>query len=115
MTDRPKTTRRRKPSPVTVFAASAAMFLAALGFLGFQLAQGRDPALGTSVNVAEKPQRPELIVRRIIKRRVVTTVVPTPVTAAAASPVSGAAPTSSYSAPVAVAAPAPAPVVSASS
>jgi len=118
MTDRVRTTRRSKPSAFTVFAASAALFFAALGFLAYQLAQGRDPALGASVTVADTPKRPVVTVRRIIKRRVVTTVVPAPV-AAATTVSSAAAPATGYSAPAAVAAPAPAPapapVVSASS
>ncbi|MBK8294532.1 MAG: FAD:protein FMN transferase [Solirubrobacterales bacterium] len=45
MTDRPKTTRRRKPSPVTVFAASAAMFLAALGFPWLPVGPGPRPGI----------------------------------------------------------------------
>ena len=55
---------------------SAALFLAALGFLAFQLAQGRDPSLGADALTTSKPQRPVVTVRRIIKRQVITTVVP---------------------------------------
>jgi hypothetical protein len=105
-----------------VFAVSAALFIAALGFLAYQLAQGRDPALGSSATVADKPKRPVITVRRIIKRRVITTVVPAP--EPSATPVSsGAAPSGTYSAPsaapapapTAAPAPAPAPAVTASS
>ncbi|MGK2956045.1 MAG: hypothetical protein ACSLFI_10295 [Solirubrobacterales bacterium] len=114
MTDRSRAVKRRKPSPVAVFLASAALFLGSLGFLSYQLAQGKDPALGTSVASVEKPKRPVVTVRRIIKRRVITTVVPAP--AATSIPVSsGSAPSSSYSAPAPVAvAPAPAPVTASS-
>ena len=97
---------------------SAALFLGSLGFLSYQLSQGNDPALGASVASVQKPKRPVVVKRRIIKRRVVTTVVPAP-TAVVSTPVSGSStPTSTYSAPTTVAAapaPAPAPVVSASS
>lgn len=114
MTDQARAIRRRKPPAVRVFMASTALFLVALVFLSYQLAQGEDPALGSSVAKVDKPKRPVVTVRKIIKRRVVTTVVPV----AAAVPVSsGAAPTSSssYSAPVAIAAaPAPAPVTASS-
>lgn len=114
MTDTPAR-RRRKPSPVAVFVTSAALFLAALGFLAFQVAQGRDPSLGPDALVAAKPQRPVVTVRRIIKRRVITTVIPAETGTAGSSPGSystGSAPPAVTTAP----APAPAaPVVTASS
>jgi hypothetical protein len=107
MTDPARPARKRKPSPLTVFVTSAALFFAALGFLAYQLAQGHDPALGSGATMAEKPKRPVVTVRRIIKRRVITTLVPAPeVTSTPVS--SGAAPTGTYSAPSTTAAPAPA-------
>ncbi len=75
MTDRPAR-KRRRPSPVAVFATSAVLFLSALGFLSFQLAQGNDPSLGAGPLTAGTARQPDVIVRRIIKRHVVTTVVP---------------------------------------
>lgn len=114
MTDSPAR-RRHKPSPVTVFVTSATLFLGALGFLAFQLAQGSDPSLGAGALTADKPQRPVLTVRRIIKRHVITTVVP----AENGTTVSSADSPPTVSAPPAVTsipAPAPAaPVVTASS
>lgn len=115
MTERPAR-KRRKPSPVAVFVTSATLFLAALGFLAFQLAQGRDPSLGAGALTADKPQRPVVTVRRIIKRHVITTVVPaetgsTLASAGSTSTAPAPAPVTSAPAP----APAPAPVVTASS
>ena len=99
-----------------VFMASTALFLVALVFLSYQLAQGKDPALGASVAKVYKPERPVVTVRKIVKRRVITTVVPAAPSAATSTPVSsGSAPTSTYSAPAPVAvAPAPAPVTASS-
>ncbi len=114
MTDGPAR-RRREPSPVTVFVTSATLFLGALCFLAFQLAQGSDPSLGAGALTADKPQRPVVTVRRIIKRHVITTVVP----AETGTTVSSAGSSSTVPAPPAVTstpAPAPAaPVVTASS
>ncbi len=116
--------RRRKPSPMVVFLASAALFASALGFLSYQLAQGRDPSLGAGALTAGKTQRPEVKVRKIIKRHVITTVVPAETGTAvssAGSPSTGSAPVPATSAPAPAPAPspapapAPAPVVTASS
>ena len=113
MTDR-AVRKRRKPSPVTVFAVSGALFLAALGFLAMQLARGNDPSLGAGALASTKPQRPVVIVRKVIRRRVITTVVP----AQSGGTVYAAGGYSSSTAPTVAAAPAPAPaapVVTASS
>ena len=116
MTDQARAIKRRKPPAMRVFVASAALFLVALVFLSYQLAQGKDPALGASVAKVYKPERPVVTVRKIVKRRVITTVVPAAPSAATSTPVSsGSAPTSTYSAPAPVAvAPAPAPVTASS-
>jgi hypothetical protein len=91
---------------VAVFAATATLFLAALGFLAFQLADGKDPSLGAAAVTSSKPERPVVVVRRIIKRHVITTVVPSQ--APAAVPASSSY-SSGYSAPAVSSAPAPAP------
>ncbi len=115
MIDRTRAIRRRKPPAMRVFKASTTLFLVALVFLSYQLAQGKDPALGSSVAKVDKPKRPVVTVRKIVKRRVITTVVPAPSTATSTPVSSGAAPTSTYSAPAPVAvAPAPAPVTASS-
>ena len=115
MTDQARAIKRRKPPAMRVFMASAALFLVALVFLSYQLAPGKDPALGASVAKVYKPKRPVVTVRKIVKRRVITTVVPAPSTATTTPVSSGSAPTSTYSAPAPVAvAPAPAPVTASS-
>lgn len=117
MTDQARATRRLKPPAIRVFMASAALFLVALAFISYQLAQGKDPALGASVAKVYKPKRPVVTVRKVVKRRVITTVVPAPSSSVSTPVSSGSAPTSSYSAPAPVAvapAPAPAPVTASS-
>lgn len=116
--------RRGKPSAIPVFSALAALIVGSFAYLTVELARGNDPALGPDGIAAVTPKRPTII-RKVIKRKVVTTVVPAP----AASPsytgssssyggyssggTSYSAPSTSYSAPAP--APAPAPVVTASS
>jgi hypothetical protein len=74
-------------------------------FLTYQLAVGGDPALGAKASAAA--DRRPVVIRRVVKHRIVTTVVPTP----------GPSSVSSASAPAAPApvAPAPAPVVTSAS
>lgn len=127
MTTTESTPPRRKPrrrlSAIPVFAAMAVLFLATFVFLTLELIGGRDPALGSKALDSVKPERPVVVVRKVIKRRVITTVVPSdPVISASGSTgtysggySSGA---STYVAPATTTvapAPAPAPVVSSAS
>lgn len=114
---------RRKPAALPVFAAMAAIFLATFAFLLFELIGGRDPALGAGALASARPERPELIIRKVIKRKVITTVVPESQSAASSGSTGGYVQGysgSTYSAPAATTtapapAPAPAPVVSSAS
>jgi hypothetical protein len=49
-----------------------ALFGATFAFLVYQLSGGRDPSLGAAV--APRP----VLVRQVVKRRVITTIIPTP-------------------------------------
>jgi hypothetical protein len=92
---------------------SVAGFAVLFGFLAGQLRSGNDPALGSgSTAAAGKPQK--VLVRRVIRRRVVTTVIPSasPQGSGGASVSTSAAPAVTSSAP---AAPAPAPVTTSAS
>jgi hypothetical protein len=114
--------RKGKPSAIPVFAALAALTVGTFAYLTAELASGKDPALGPDAITAVTPKRPTII-RKVIRRKVVTTVVPAPTASpsytAGSSSYGGyssggtsySAPSTSYSAP----APAPAPVVTASS
>ena len=61
---------RRKPGGALVFWASAALFAVLFALLTFQLSAG---TTGTTTTAARPVQ-----VRKVIKRRIVTTVVPSP-------------------------------------
>jgi hypothetical protein len=107
------TTERRRPAKLPawpVAAGTAGTFLAALAFLAGQVRDGRDAALGPAEPVAAK--RPEeVVVRRIIRRVVITE----PAPRAAAPAAGGGAPASGGAAPApsAPAPSAPAPAASA--
>ena len=119
------TTERRRPAklPAWPVAASAVgTFLAALAFLAGQVRDGRDAALGPAEPAAATAAPRPVVVRRIIRRVVITE--PAPSAAAPAS--GGAAPAASApvlsapgpaaSAPTPAApAPAPAPLTTRSS
>jgi hypothetical protein len=114
--------RRRKPSALPVAAGSLAAFFGLFGFMAYQLRTGHDPALGAQVASAPVAPTKRVIVKRIERRIVVTTILPpregsddgqtVAVQTAPSAPVVTAAP----SAPVVVqqsapaAAPAPAPI-----
>ena len=117
--------RRRVPFWPTVLA-SLAIFAVVFEFLAFQLRAGHDPALGAPTAAVETKQRPNVVQRRIIQRRVVHlparisqpatgtgtstgTVSPPPSSAPAPAPVPPPAPA------VPAPAPAPAPVTTSSS
>jgi hypothetical protein len=100
--------KRRRPSPGLIIVTSTLAFLALFAFLSYRLGAGKDPALGGKA-AASGPKK--VLVRRIIQKRVITTVVPS-----AGSGGGLGATVSSPSAPV-VSAPvsvAPAPVTSSS-
>jgi hypothetical protein len=95
--------QRRVPGLPTVLA-SAACFLVVFEFLAFQLRSGRDPALGgNEASAVALRQRPVVIHRRIIVRRVVEAA-----PAGSGLPVRAGAPGSSTASSSSAAAPAPA-------
>jgi hypothetical protein len=112
-------TERRRRSLWTTVTLSVGAFLIVLSLLAWQLHSGEDPALAASK--AGQTARKHVIVRKVVRRVVVTRVVPAP--APSSTPASSAgstsggspapaapAPAQSVSAPVAPApAPAPAP------
>jgi hypothetical protein len=117
MTDRPAagraaTTRRR--SALAVGWSTVAIFLAVLTGLALQLRSGHDPALGADTSAAPATTAPrQVLVRRIVEKRVVVHVVPAtsqpgspPAPTPAPAPAPSVVVTSSPPAP----APAPAPV-----
>jgi hypothetical protein len=95
----------RRPSALPTVAAALALFFVAFEFLAFQLRTGNDPSLAS----AQGP-RPQ-VVRKVVRRKVVTDVVPGGSGKGGATTVSGPATVSSTPAP----APAPAPVVTSTS
>ena len=109
--------RRRKPSALPVAAGSVAAFLGLFGFMAYQLRTGHDPALGAQAASTPVAPAKRVVVKRIERRIVVTTILPpreegddgqtVGIQAAPSAPVVTAAP----SAPVVVqqSAPAPAP------
>jgi hypothetical protein len=79
-----------RPSGAHVFWASILLFAALFALLTYRFAVGQDPSLAGATAAAPQPVQ----VRKVIKRRVVTTIVPTP----GANTVSaGPASSSSYS------------------
>lgn len=97
----PRRPTPRRPRPTTVIWGSVGLFAVLFAFLTSQLATSG----GTSTSAAPR----KVLIRRIVKRRVVTRIVPAP------GPNSvSAGPTSTSAAPV-VAAPAAAPVTTSAS
>ncbi len=82
----------RRPGAAPVFWATALTFAALFAFLTYQLSIGKDPSLSAT---ASRPVE----VRKVIKRRVVTTIVPSP---GANTVTSSPATSSSYSSAAAV-------------
>lgn len=76
-----------------MFWASTLLFAALFAFLTYQFSIGKDPSLSGAT--ATRPVQ----VRKVIKRRIVTTIVPTP---GANTVTSGPATSSSYSSGAAV-------------
>ena len=83
MTER---TRARRPGPAVVIWGSIALFVVIFALLTAQLAASQPPA-----------PRP-IVVRQLVKRRVVTTIVPTPghSTVTTSGQVAGSIPVSEY-------------------
>jgi hypothetical protein len=109
-------TEHRSPTKgPPVLWLSLATFLVVLTVLAIRMSRGEDPAVGAGGAAPAQPRR--VLVRRIVKRVVVTHVIPppvveyiSPVPAAGATPAAAAAPATS---PVPSRAAAPAPVASA--
>ncbi len=99
-----KAARRRRPGPGAVIWGSVAAFAVLFGFLTAQLRGGNDPAIGATGATTGKAGK--VLVRRVIHRRVVTTVIPASSGGAGGTSVSSSsAPTVTASAPAAPAAP----------
>jgi hypothetical protein len=86
--------RAGRPSLAPVFWGSISLFAVLFAFLTFQLTAGRDPSLAAAGGASPRP----VVLRKVVKRRVVTTVVPTPgATSVSSGPVTtSSAPLSSY-------------------
>jgi hypothetical protein len=81
-----------------VAAATLATFIVVFAVLAIQLRNGNDPALGAGPAAAPVPKR--VLVHRIVKRVVVTTIIPPRVRAAAPGASSASSPAVAASAPV---------------
>jgi uncharacterized membrane protein YgcG len=73
MTERSQAARRgrRRDGLVHVLTASAAIFMALFAFLGVQMREGKDPALGARKVADVQAPRRRVTVRRVIEQRVV--------------------------------------------
>ena len=94
--------------PGLVFSGAIALFAVTFGFLTYQLRSGNDPSLGAQ---AQAVQPRPVLVRKVIKHRIITRVVPTAGASGTTVSTSAAPVTSSATA----AAPAPAPVTTGAS
>lgn len=95
---------RRRPSALPTVAAALALFIVAFEFLAFQLRSGNDPSLAAALTPRSQ------VIRRVLRTKVVTDVVPSGARRGTTT-TSAPAPLSATPAP----APAPAPVVTATS
>jgi len=109
------TERGGRPKGPPVLWLSLATFLVVLAVLAIRMSRGEDPAVGAGEPAPAQPRR--VLVRRIVKRVVVTHVIPPPIvdrvapsSASGATSTAAAGPTAPARAPVASA---PAPVASA--
>ncbi len=103
-----RATSNRRPGPGMVISGAFALFAVTFGFLTYQLRSGNDPSIGAQA-LAGKP-RPELV-RKVIKHRIITRVVPT----AGASGTSVSTNAAPVTASVAAGSSAPAPVTTGAS
>jgi hypothetical protein len=74
--DAPGAGARRRPrsqrSAAVAYGGSAVAFVAVLGALAWQVAAGRDPAIGAGEPAAGAAPAKRVVVRRIVRRVVVT-------------------------------------------
>ena len=103
-----------RPRPVATLAAGVAVFVAVLVLLAWQVRSGRDPALGAAKTARVAPAPRRVLVKKVVRRVIVTKVVQTddgPVLVASTAPAPAASSgTTVQSAPAVVySAPAPAP------
>jgi cytoskeletal protein RodZ len=115
-TPAPKRPRRRNKTILPVAAASMVAFLGLTGFLGAQMAEGKDPLVGSGKQATAQVQAAN-VKKVIITRKVIVKKDAAP---AASGGTAAATPAATYSAPVqqsapAQPAPAPAPVQSGTS
>jgi hypothetical protein len=101
-------TERRRPSVWTTAIVSLGAFLIVLTLLAWQLHSGEDPALAAGKQGAAA--RKQVIVRKVVRRVVVTRVAPAPAPSVAVSGAAGPAPSGSSSSSPSPAPSAPAPV-----
>jgi hypothetical protein len=72
---------RRRPKPPgawPVAVGALATFLVVITLLAVQLRRGQDPALGAAASAPATPAPKRVLVRRIVKRVVLTRVIPPP-------------------------------------
>jgi hypothetical protein len=101
------------PRPIATIAAAVAIFVTVLVLLAWQVRSGRDPALGAAKTARVAPAPRRLLVKKVVRRVIVTKVVQTddgPVLVASTAPAPASSGTTVQSAPAVVySAPAPAP------
>jgi hypothetical protein len=73
-TESPARPRAKRPGAFPVVAATVATFLVVIALLAVQLRNGEDPAIGAGSAAAPAPK--QVLVRRIIKRKVIVRVIP---------------------------------------
>jgi hypothetical protein len=101
------------PRPIATIAAAVAIFVTVLVLLAWQVRSGRDPALGAAKTARVAPAPRRVLVKKVVRRVIVTKVVQTdggPVLVASTAPAPASSGTTVQSAPAVVySAPAPAP------
>jgi hypothetical protein len=101
------------PRPIATIAAAVAVFVTVLVLLAWQVRSGRDPALGAAKTARVAPAPRRVLVKKVVRRVIVTKVVQTddgPVLVASTAPAPASSGTTVQSAPAVVySAPAPAP------
>ena len=107
----PRRPARSQRPAVLAYAGSAVGFMAVLGALSWQVAGGSDPAIGAGEQAAAPPAK-RVLVRRIVRRVIVTR---EPRDAPASAAPAAAAPAAPAPAPASAPAPAPAPPTTRSS
>ncbi|HTE59294.1 MAG TPA: hypothetical protein VK631_03030 [Solirubrobacteraceae bacterium] len=98
--------RSQRPAAVA-YGGAAVTFVAMLAGLSWQLAAGGDPAIGEGRQAAAPAPAEQVVVRRIVRRVVVTDAAPAAVAAAPSAPSAPSAPAPAAPAASAPVAPAP--------